>query len=89
VSNSNSKSKLSNAVSSDSVKKGVHAALGALETSGLAKVDRKTGEVKVRKLGIAKAALRPTKTIRNAINGATADLVKNDVPSKSPHDNGR
>jgi len=60
----------------DSVRKGVQAALGALESSGLAKVDRRSGEVKVRKLGLAKAALRPAKTIRKAINSATADLVK-------------
>jgi hypothetical protein len=63
----------------DSVKKGVHAALGALESSGIAKVDRKSGEVKVKKLGLAKAALRPGKTIRKAINGATADLVRTDT----------
>jgi hypothetical protein len=58
------------------VKRGAHAALGALEGSGLTKVNRNTGEVKVKKLGVAKAALRPGKTLRKAINGATADFVK-------------
>lgn len=62
----------------DALRKGVHVALGALESSGLAKVDRESGEVKVKKLGLAKAALRPGKTIRKAINGATADLVRGD-----------
>jgi len=62
----------------DTVRKGVHAALGALESSGLAKVDRESGEVKVKKLGLAKAALRPGQTLRKAMNGAAADLVRGD-----------
>ena len=65
------------------MKKGAHAALGALEGSGLTKINRKTGEVKVKKLGLAKAALRPTKTIRKAINGATADFIKETPPRDS------
>lgn len=71
-------------VDADSVKKGAHVALGALEGSGLTKVDRKTGEVKVKKLGVAKAALRPAKTFRKAINGATADFVK-ETPERDPN----
>src|ERR1700684_3322608 len=58
-------------VDAGSVKKGAHAALGALEGSGLTKVDRRTGEVKVKKSGVAKAALRPAKTLCKAINGVT------------------
>lgn len=77
------KSMLRRMTQPDSVKKGVHAALGALETSGLAKVDRSSGEIKVKKLGLAKAAFRPGKTLRKAINGATADLVRNDKPPET------
>jgi hypothetical protein len=49
---------------------GVSAVKGALSNSGVAKVDKKSGELHVRKLGVAKAALRPTKTIRKAVDGA-------------------
>ncbi|MDA8381140.1 MAG: hypothetical protein M0020_10005 [Actinomycetota bacterium] len=40
-----------------------------VETSGVLKTTRK-GDTKVSKLGIAKAVLRPTKTLRTAVGGA-------------------
>ena len=81
-------SKLHKVAKSESIKKGLHAALGALETSGIAKVDRQSGEVKIKKFGVARAALRPTKTIRKAINGATTDFVRNDKPPEGPPSRG-
>jgi hypothetical protein len=52
------------------VQHGVAAVRSALTDSGLAKEDKKTGELHVKKLGLAKAALRPTKTLRKAVDGA-------------------
>lgn len=49
---------------------GVEAVQDALTESRLAKVDKKTGKLKVRKLGVAKAAIRPGQTVRKAIDGA-------------------
>jgi hypothetical protein len=50
---------------------GIESVQGALTGANIAKVDKKTGKVKVRKLGVAKAALRPAKTVRDAIDGAS------------------
>jgi len=55
----------------DAIQHGIQAARGALDGSGIAKVDKKTGKRKVRKIGVVKAAMRPTKTLRKAIDGAT------------------
>jgi hypothetical protein len=52
------------------LQQGVEAVQDALIESKVAKVDRKTGKLKVRKLGVAKAALRPGQTVRKAIDGA-------------------
>jgi len=49
---------------------GMEAVQDALIESKVAKVDRKTGKLKVRKLGVAKAAIRPGQTVRKAIDGA-------------------
>ena len=48
----------------------VEAIQDALIESKVAKVDRKTGKLKVRKTGIARAAIRPGQTVRKAIDGA-------------------
>jgi hypothetical protein len=49
---------------------GVDAVQDALLESKVAKIDKKTGKLKVRKLGVAKAAIRPGQTVRQAIDGA-------------------
>jgi hypothetical protein len=43
---------------------------GALEESGVAKVDKKTGRLRMSKIGVAKATIRPTSTLRRAVQGA-------------------
>lgn len=48
----------------------IEAVQDALIESKVAKVDKKTGRLKVRKTGIAKAAIRPGQTLRKAIDGA-------------------
>jgi hypothetical protein len=50
---------------------GIESVQGALTGANIAKVDKKTGKVKVKKLGVAKAALRPAKTMRDALDGAS------------------
>lgn len=55
---------------------------GAMIEAGVAKVDKKTGRVKVRKLGAIKAVLRPVHTVRKAVQGAvgeTRSIVRSDV----------
>ena len=49
---------------------GVEAVQDALIESKVAKVDKRTGKIKVRKLGVAKAVIRPGQTVRKAIDGA-------------------
>ena len=48
---------------------GIEAIHGALTEAKIAKRD-KTGKLKIRKFGVAKAALRPSKTLRRALDGA-------------------
>lgn len=49
---------------------GLESVQGALTGANVAKVDKKTGKLKVKKIGVAKAALRPAKSVRGAIDGA-------------------
>lgn len=49
---------------------GIDAVQDALIESKVAKIDKRTGKLKVRKLGVAKAAIRPGQTARQAIEGA-------------------
>jgi hypothetical protein len=69
---------------SDQLKKGAHAALGALEGSGVAKINKQTGEIKIKKIGAVKAVLRPTKTFRKAVNGVTAEHLREPAADDSP-----
>lgn len=48
---------------------GIESLQGALTEAQIAKTDR-SGRLKIRKFGAAKAALRPTKTLRRALDGA-------------------
>lgn len=50
---------------------GIESVQGALTEAKVAKIDKKTGKLKIKKLGVAKAALRPAKTMRQAIDGAS------------------
>jgi hypothetical protein len=50
---------------------GIEVVQGALIEANVAKVHKKTGKLKIKKLGIAKAALRPASTMRKAIDGAS------------------
>lgn len=66
---------------------GIEAVQGALTESRIAKIDKSTGKLKVKKLGIARAAIRPTKTLRQAIDGAAlAERLKayNDSTRPAP-----
>ncbi|HEY6314140.1 MAG TPA: hypothetical protein VIY52_25540 [Streptosporangiaceae bacterium] len=49
---------------------GIEAAQGALSGSGIAKIDKNTGRMKIKKVGVARAALQPTRTLRRALDGA-------------------
>ena len=49
---------------------GIESLHGALTEAQVAKVDKSTGKLKVRKFGVAKAAFRPANTLRRAIDGA-------------------
>lgn len=49
---------------------GIESLHGALTEAQVAKVDKRTGKLKVRKFGVAKAAFRPANTLRRAIDGA-------------------
>jgi hypothetical protein len=53
------------------IQHGIESLQGALTEAKVAKVDKKTGKIRVKKLGVAKAALRPRKTLRRAIDGAS------------------
>jgi len=55
---------------------GIESVQGALTESKIAKVDN-NGRMKIRKLGVARAAVQPTKTLRRAVEGAAvADHLK-------------
>jgi len=54
----------------------------ALTESGIAKVDKKTGKVRLKKLGLVKAAVRPEKTVRRAIRGISG--TGSAAPPESP-----
>lgn len=49
---------------------GIESVQGALTEAKIVKVDKNTGKLKIRKIGVAKAALRPAKTMRKALDGA-------------------
>jgi hypothetical protein len=53
------------------VQHGIEAAQGALSSAGIAKIDKNTGRMKIKKIGVARAALQPTRTLRRALDGAT------------------
>lgn len=56
---------------------GIDSVQGALTESKIAKVDKGTGKIKIRKLGVARAAIQPAKTLRRAVEGAAvADHLK-------------
>jgi hypothetical protein len=48
---------------------GIEAMQDALTGSGLAKTDKKTGKLKIKKTGVMRAAVRPGKTARKALGG--------------------
>lgn len=50
---------------------GIESVQGALTEAKVAKIDKKTGKLKIKKIGVAKAVLRPAKTMRQAIDGAS------------------
>jgi hypothetical protein len=50
---------------------GLESFQGALTEAKIAKVDKRSGKLKMKKIGIANAALRPRKTMRRALNGAS------------------
>lgn len=52
---------------------GIESVQGALTESKIAKVDKDTGKLKIRKLGIARAAIQPAKTLRRAAEGAAVN----------------
>jgi hypothetical protein len=49
---------------------GIEAVQGALTEARIAKVDKNTGRMKIKKVGVARAALQPAKTLRRALDGA-------------------
>ena len=49
---------------------GIESLQGALTESGIAKVDKNTGRMKIKKTGIARAAIQPTRALRRAAQGA-------------------
>lgn len=61
---------------------GAVAVQGAMIEAGVAKVDKRTGQVKIRRRGVIRAALRPIHTVRKALQGAvseTRSAVRSDV----------
>jgi hypothetical protein len=54
---------------------GIESVQGALTGANIAKVDKKTGKLKIKKIGVTKAALRPAKTIRQAMDGAAVPSI--------------
>jgi hypothetical protein len=49
---------------------GIESLQGALTESGVAKIDKNTGRMKIKKTGIARAAIQPTRALRKAAEGA-------------------
>jgi hypothetical protein len=49
---------------------GIESLQGALTESGVAKIDKNTGQMKIKKTGIARAAIQPTRALRRAAEGA-------------------
>jgi hypothetical protein len=49
---------------------GIESVQGALTEAKIAKVDKDTGRIKIKKVGVARAALQPAKTLRRALDGA-------------------
>ncbi|HTZ91093.1 MAG TPA: hypothetical protein VMB74_01750 [Streptosporangiaceae bacterium] len=49
---------------------GIESVQGALTESGVAKIDKSTGRMRIKKTGIARAAVQPTRAMRKAVEGA-------------------
>lgn len=49
---------------------GIESVQGALTEAKIAKVDKTTGRLKIKKVGVARAVIQPTRTLRRAIDGA-------------------
>jgi hypothetical protein len=49
---------------------GIESVQGALTGSGVAKIDKNTGRMKIKKTGVARAAVQPTRALRKAVEGA-------------------
>lgn len=49
---------------------GIKSVQGALTESGVAKIDKNTGRMKIKKTGIARAAIQPARALRRAAEGA-------------------
>jgi hypothetical protein len=52
------------------VQHGIDSVQGALTESGVAKIDKNTGRMKIKKTGIARAAIQPARALRRAGEGA-------------------
>jgi hypothetical protein len=52
------------------VQHGFESVQGALTGSGVAKIDKNTGRMKIKKTGIARAVVQPTRALRKAAEGA-------------------
>jgi hypothetical protein len=52
------------------VQHGIESVQGALTGAGIAKVDKNSGKIKIRKTGVARAAIQPTRALRRAAEGA-------------------
>lgn len=52
------------------VQHGIESVQGALTESGVAKIDKKTGQLKIKKTGVVRAAIQPTRALRKAAEGA-------------------
>jgi hypothetical protein len=52
------------------VQHGIESLQGALTESGVAKIDKNTGQMKFKKTGIARAAIQPARALRRAAEGA-------------------
>jgi hypothetical protein len=49
---------------------GIESVQGAITGAGVAKIDKNTGRMKIKKTGIARAAIQPTRALRRAAEGA-------------------
>lgn len=52
------------------VQHGIESVHGALTGSGIAKIDKDTGRMKIKKTGVVRAAVQPTRALRRAAEGA-------------------